>query len=458
MKFSAIFKATNSKWIIWLTVISVTWVNFNQERWLGKNVLNHDVGQYYSYLPAFFYHNDLKLAFIGDSLHPTPEGRNFAPRYTSEGKPVLKMSMGMAISYAPFFGLSHLYAVFANKPRDAYSEPYQFAVLFSSLFYYVLGLYFLSTVLLRFFNQSVVSLCLFCITFGTNTFYYLTIGAGMSHTVGFAFVALFVLYTIKWHEDQKLLYAFILGLACGYLTLVRPINILVLVFFLFYQIKTKQDFKLKVLLIKDHFIHFLVLGITGVLVFLPQLLYWKHITGHYFFNSYVGEHFYFNNPHVFKALFGFRKGWLIYTPIMWLAMLGIIALLKEKKALFLPILLFLVIYIYVAFSWWCWWYGGSFSQRVLIDIYPILALPFAYMLLVIKKYRPMFKTISYSIITFIILLNLLQTIQAKYNILHYDSMTLENYRRIFFTITTKPDREKYLQKPNYKRALQGLDE
>jgi hypothetical protein len=37
-------------------------------------------------------------------------------------------------------------------------------------------------------------------------------------------------------------------------------------------------------------------------------------------------------------------------------------------------------------------------------------------------------------------------------------MTAANYREIFFTITTKPDRDKYLQKPNYKRALQGLDE
>jgi hypothetical protein len=48
--------------------------------------------------------------------------------------------------------------------------------------------------------------------------------------------------------------------------------------------------------------------------------------------------------------------------------------------------------------------------------------------------------------------------QSKYNILHYDSMTWENYREIFFTATTKPDREKHLKHPDYEKALRGEEE
>jgi hypothetical protein len=104
-------------------------------------------------------------------------------------------------------------------------------------------------------------------------------------------------------------------------------------------------------------------------------MYWKYITGELFFNSYVGEQFYFNNSHVLKGLFGFRKGWLIYTPIMLFSILGIYFLRNQLKHFFASISITLFIYIFVIFSWWCWWYGGSFGQRAMIDIYPLLAIP-----------------------------------------------------------------------------------
>src|SRR5688572_9651319 len=51
-------KLFNSRWIMVLTAIVVVWVHINQERWRTNNVLVHDVLNYYSYLPAFFYEND----------------------------------------------------------------------------------------------------------------------------------------------------------------------------------------------------------------------------------------------------------------------------------------------------------------------------------------------------------------------------------------------------------------
>ena len=53
--------------------------------------------------------------------------------------------------------------------------------------------------------------------------------------------------------------------------------------------------------------------LLGLMVLLPQLCYWKYITGDWVFNSYVGEHFYFNKPKVMEFLFSYRKGWLYNT-------------------------------------------------------------------------------------------------------------------------------------------------
>jgi hypothetical protein len=48
--------------------------------------------------------------------------------------------------------------------------------------------------------------------------------------------------------------------------------------------------------------------------------------------------------------------------------------------------------------------------------------------------------------------------QAKYNIIHYDSMTKESYLKVFFTTSKTADRENYLSHPNYEKAKRGEDE
>lgn len=200
------------------------------------------------------------------------------------------------------------------------------------------------------------------------------------------------------------------------------------------------------------------MAVIALLLVLPQLLYWKFISGQYFFNSYVGEHFFFKNAHVFYGLFSFRKGWLIYSPVMLVAIFGLFCLRKRLPAFFIGHLFFVLIYIYVVFSWWCWWYGGSFGQRALIDIYSVLAIPFAAFLhFVNREHAAKTKWLNLFLIVCLIL-NVWQTTQAKYNIIHYDSMTRANYFRVLFTITKQEERELYLQHPNYEKALKGEEE
>lgn len=441
-----------------LTFISVTWVNFNQERWIKKDVITHDIINYYGYLPAFFLEKDLSLSFLNDTINTKIEDSYYWPNKTPAGKPVFKMSMGMAVTYLPFFAMAHLFATLFDYPTNGFSEPYHFAVLFSSLFYILIGLYFLSKVLKLFFSEAITTIVLLCLSFGTNVFFYLTIGGGLAHTMGFTLIAIFLYYAILWHRQPTLQRALWIGCLGGLLTLIRPINILIFVFFFLYDIKSLKDISIKIKFLLLHTFHLLLMASCGVLIFLPQLFYWKYVSGVYFFNSYVGEHFFFNNPHIFYGLFSFRKGWLVYTPIMFFALFGFYFLRDKLKPFLVAMLCFFSIYVYVAFSWWCWWYGGSFGSRVLIDTYPLLAIPFAAFLTKIKSLSYTKKQVVYVMIVCLIGLNLFQSIQAKYNIIHYDSMTRASYVEVFFTITKKPDREKYLQHPDLNKALKGEDE
>lgn len=433
-------------------------MNFNQERWRLKEVLSHDVNHYYSYLPAFFYEKDLSLSFLKDSLNADVEARHFAPNKTPQGNPVIKMSMGMAIGYLPFFALAHVYASLFHYEVNGFSEPYHFAIQFSSLFYFLLGLYFLSKLLRNFFDEKIIALSLFLISFGTNVFYYLSIRAGNVHTFDFFLVSAFLYMVLNWHKRNSMINSILLGILLGLLTLTRPLNALFFLVFVLYDVKTLHDLTVKFKLLIQHKLQLSIFLLCSLTVLLPQLLYWHSVSGHFLFNSYVGEHFFFDRPHVMKGLFSFRNGWLIYTPMMIIPLFGIIWLRRYANPFMYILPLFLGIYLYVTFSWWCWWYGGSFGQRALIDLYPLLAIPLSGALQELMSYSKKVRIPAYSILASLVLLNLFQTMQAKYNIIHYDSMTRANYLRVFLSTSGQPDREKYLRHPDYAKAQRGEDE
>ena len=65
---------------------------------------------------------------------------------------------------------------------------------------------------------------------------------------------------------------------------------------------------------------------------------------------------------------------------MLFAVAGIFYLPRYIKGVTLGISVFLVLNVYIIFSWWSWWYGGSFGARPMIDSYGILAIPLAAMI------------------------------------------------------------------------------
>jgi hypothetical protein len=416
------------------------------------------VNGYYSYLPALVYQHDLHLNFLKDSLNSETEKRYYWPNLSPEGAFVIKYTMGMALSYLPFFGAAHVYCQLSGIEANGFTEPYHFAIQFSSMFYALLGLYYLILLLkTRFSNQTVwwVSVGLL---FGTNLLYYTTGAAGMPHATVFGFFSMFLYYCVKWHEGPNLLLSLKLGLSIGIIVLIRPVHILFALFPLLYRVRSIADFKTQIQFFKMHYWQVMFAALVTCLVFLPQLFYWKMVSGHFFFNSYVGESFYFLKPHLLEGLFSFRKGWLLYTPLMLFSLLGFFSLYKNHRNYFYTSLCLLVLYIYITFSWWCWWYGGSFGLRSMIDVYPLLALPLAAFIESLSTMKPFYKTLSIVFLIFFILLNILQGYQAKRNVIHYDSMSAKAYWDGFFRIEEYPGRDSLLIPPDYENAKKGLEE
>jgi hypothetical protein len=429
----------------------------NIKMWKKQNIIAWDVISYYAYLPATFIYNDYSLKFMDD--YKGPHEFTFWPRTIENGSKIIETSMGMSILYAPFFFAAHAYALNSDYDPGGYSVPYHVAIRLCCVFYFLIGLIFLSKLLLKFFNPYVSSLALLMTSVGSNLFFYATYASGMSHQYNFALITMFIWFTIKWHESPKMRYSVILGLLIGLISLIRPTNIIVSLFFIFYGIINWRDFREQYQLFIAKYKHILAIIVLCFLVWLPQLLYWKSLTGSFlFFSSGEGNRFFFNNPQILKGFLSYRNGWLVYSPVMIFSVFGIFVLWKNHKKWQLPVVVTFLVFVYVIFSWWCWWYGGSFGSRAMIDIYGLLAFTAAAFISYIANLK--LKWISYPVIMFAILLTLVGLHHLDKRMgqsFHYDSMTKEafwdNYLRRGPTATYW---EK-LRKPDYIKATQGID-
>ncbi|MCW3085024.1 MAG: hypothetical protein JWP12_2390 [Bacteroidetes bacterium] len=449
---SFFFKSKNILCIIaffWLVVIGT------YKPW-KQNLVVNDVVSYYGYLPAKFIFNDIKL----ENKEHRVAGNDFPfwPEIAPNGGKVIKTTMGLSFLYAPFFFIGHVLAPAFHQPQDGLSPPYQISLVFGCLFYVLLGFYFLRKLLRSYFSEKVSSLTMISVFFGTNLLWYSSINGLMSHGYLFSMLTVFIYLVVKWHRKPKVKTAVFIGLAGGLITLIRPTMLIAFFIFVLFDVYNKQSLTEKIKLFQKHFLHLIVIGICTVLMIFPQLLYWKYITGNWLFFSYQGERFYFNQPHLVQGLFGFRKGWLLYTPVMAFAVIGIFYVRKHLRSFFLPVIIIFPLMVYVLLSWWAWWYGGGFGLRAFVDFYGLFALPMAcFYKQILESANSKIRKGLYAIVALFIYLNLFQTWQYNKGIIHYDAMTKEAYFSVFLSKNSEHLFE-YLSDPNYKKAKAGLPE
>lgn len=423
-----------ANWTIIIIVLILAAKPFLGDTYL--HLMTWDTFGYYLYLPEAFIQGDLTLS---DSLHVAelynthqPSSYVYQIHLLENGNNVMQYSSGVAVLSIPFFWIGHFFAWLFNYPLDGFSAPYLWAFLAGSYAYMIIGIVFFRKVLRTFFSDKLTAFLLILIYLGTNYFNIQLASPCMSHVYLFALYVLVLWGTIKWYSGGQLKHMILIAISTGLIIITRPLDGLIVLIPFLWNVNSIPSFKerLSVLwaykkqLILSIFVCFLVICI--------QLVYWKYVTGSFVFNSYVNpeEGLYLEDPHLIDFLFSYRKGWFIYTPIMLIMIGGFFVKSVNKEKWILSISLFLLLYVYASASWSTWWYGYSFSQRTMMQTYPLLALPLG--ALIESSLR--IKWWKYSLgvlLLFFTSLNLFQTYQFQNNILHGSLMTSEEYWSIF---------------------------
>ncbi|MDF1572255.1 MAG: hypothetical protein P1P82_11635 [Bacteroidales bacterium] len=449
-----------------LTVLLISLIflatNFTHHSWTRTNpgkrgVIKHDVNMYYAYLTAGIIEKDLTLEFMSEPGFDN-QFRYWNTR-AENGNRIIITSMGLAFMYAPFFFMAHLVAHLSGLPTDGYGSIYQFFLVFGGLVYVILALLILRRLLIRIFDPVTTSITLVLVAIGTNLYYYSTYEAAMPHVYNFFLVTLFTRQVIRWYRHPGWKNALLIGGLLGLISLIRPTNILVFFILFLWDVKSLDEFRQRIIFFLQRYYLVLLMLAAFLLVWTPQMLYWKMITGQFLYFSYgvAGASFYFASPQIFGSLFSFIKGWYVYTPVMLFATIGILLLHKRYKTSFLPVLVLFLTMVYVQSSWWSWWFGGGFGLRAYIDIYAVMAFPLAALVEKVVGLRTTWKRVAgYAVMIFLVYLSWHQTYQYHKGMIHYCGMTKESYMLNFLKYKSAPGYWSAVRMPDHQLARQGI--
>jgi len=397
-----------------------------------------DAMGYYMYLPATLIFHDL------DSLDKLPSGYhlpkeieanigylpNVAPR-SEKGYIMDKYTYGVAALELPFFAVAHGYEKINGREANGYSRAYSLAVKCSSLFYCLVGLFILYLVL-RFYFSSALSLAGITFIFiGTNLLWFGFYQAGMAHVPLFFLYALLLYLTIRVHRTPRMWLFAALGFTAGFITVIRPVDVICLLIPLLFNVYDRASVAQKVAFIRRNFGGVMIMAVVFVIPLIPQILYWKQFTGHYLYYSYQGEVFHWLHPKIIEGLFYAHNGWLMYTPLMLLAIAGLF-FYKRFRNIALPIVVILPVYVYIIYSWYCYNYINGFGSRPMLHMYPLLAIPFTALLQRLADATLLRKTAVLLLAFFFVSVNIsFSLLQAKGILLSEESSLIYNWHMLY---------------------------
>jgi len=331
--------------------------------------------------------------------------------------------MGLAALQLPSYFIADQFASWLSYKRDGFSKPYHIAYLLNALIFIILGVVYLRKLLLIYFNELTVAFVVLVLYVCSNISPTFIDAYQLTHLYLFAINAMMLYFFLKFTSTEikkhLIFSALLFGLSC----FIRPTQAIwgIIPLILLWK---KYGRTKKMLWLVAFF------PIAAILMNVPHVIYWKTIGGKLFMTNLHTEEIVLIDPNFWNFLFSYRKGWLLYTPIFLLLIPGFIHLYRSHRNLFWAFASLVFINIWVLCSWECWWYAASYSSRVMVDSYPLLAIIFGFAFVAVKKNK-LFIGIFSVFIMACCWLNFIQIEQYHKTYLHTSRMSKQQYWYIF---------------------------
>jgi len=420
-----------TKYGVLIIILVLGWKAFQHYKHIGPDnqVLRADGKGYYAYLPALFIYHDNQTNFIDYYEHKYNKPEDYADFRTKiDGVYVNKYYAGLAILQLPFFLVAHGLSTLLKLPTDGYAPLYQQFFVIGGLFYLYIGMQFFLLYVIA-WNVKVwqALIVIICIIFGTNCYHYAVYEQCMSHIYSLSMICIFTYGIYKIIHKQSKKWIIISLFVLGIIIILRPVNIIIVCFIPFIT-GNWQNLKQGILFIFKNYVHLLIGVFVALIPFIIQSLLWHWQTGKFMVYSYGNESLEWTNPKIWHVLFGYRKGWFVWTPLAFLGICGLFTFVRDRFR-FLSMFIFMTLVVYILSCWWYPDYGMGYGAREFIEFLFVPGIGLAYLFKISKALFARFSLILLCIIG--IYVNQVQAEQYRNHIILWDGMTKEGYWRVF---------------------------
>jgi hypothetical protein len=292
------------------------------------------------------------------------------------GRKEIVHPIGAALVWTPLIWIAEGAAVIANVfgagiPLHAYTEWHQRFVFLSS------ALFACASVLLgRWLARKLglgrwaTSYAATGILLGTSLTYYATFMPSYTHAMDAFACAMFLAYWAATLGRLDVRRWIVLGVLLGLAALIRVqelalgVVVVVEVIARGSRARTRDDWREVARLVAGGA---LVLALA-LITFIPQLAEWQIVFGSMTALPQGAQYTRMNAPMIMELLYSSRNGWLLATPIVSLALVGLFCIPRRHRVIAIGLGAFVVIQVYLNSTILDWWGGSSFGQRRLCNV------------------------------------------------------------------------------------------
>jgi hypothetical protein len=371
---------------------------------LVNPIVHGDGVGYYAYARASLIQHNLR--FEEDWRHANlnfsqartrPDGQLMASEYTETGYVSNLFSIGPAMLWTPFLLAAHAIVLLADAlgahiPADGFSTPYILAMALGTAFYGFLGLLLSYSLARKYVDERWAFLSTIGIWGASSLPVYMYFNPAWSHAHSAFAVALYLWYWDRTRDRRTVLQWIFLGLLAGLMVDVYFPNGVFLLLPLIESILSywsslrAKQFRTAGSLFAAN----LFFSVAIVLAFLPTLVTRSIIFGGFFrFGSYTVLPWDWSAPNWRLVLFSSEHGLLSWTPILAIAILGLLFPPRPARALTAYLALGAAAFYYTISSYPYWHGMASFGNRFFISLTPIFIFGLA---LLLQKFAQLFRS------------------------------------------------------------------
>ena len=331
---------------------------------------------YYGYLPSIVAHRSFDLGPTFDRFIAAgvPVARQFLEITLPNGLTADYKQVGSALLALPFYVITHgIFLLVPGRQDPDISAEYQLAFTAASLFYGVLALVLVYRFARQLFGARPATLATAGVLLATPLVAYLLFEPSYSHTFSVCATTAFALYLYVTRHDRRWTQWFLAGVLGGLATITHAQEVL---FFGLVPVEAIWQIwhrRWGLRLIPNY----VALLLGALLPVLPQLAIDQLLFSRWLPPTAPNISFDFAHPHLLDLLVSTRHGWLAWSPLVVMALLGLPSVVRRLEWFGIGLVAVGLAEFMVNASLSDWWGGLAFGSRRLTDQTLLLGLGLA---------------------------------------------------------------------------------